>query len=155
MILAYCSAPNFSPAYVFWIFFSWMCYFFQTKIVQGPSFNILWIFFNYCLSYVFPCQLNGIFQNVMTKICISCYNLRILKIPVHHMREQTKYSRRVSVSSILGLQRILTHILTPVLLLYAVLNALGKAINETSQTKCGGEGGKCVSGFYGKWRIGR
>lgn len=66
------------------------------------------------------------------------------------MREQTKYSRRVSVRSILGLQRILAHILTPVLLLYAVLNALGKTINETSQTKCGGEGDKCVSGFYSK-----
>lgn len=80
---------------------------------------------------------------------------KILKIPIHHMREQTKYSRRVSVRSILGLQRILAHILTPVLLLYAVLKCLreNNQWNQWSQTKCGGEGEKCVSGFYSKWRI--
>ena len=104
-------------------------------------------------SYAFPCPLNGIFQNVMTKICISCYNLKALKIAVRHMRGQIKYSRWISVRRILGLQRILTRILTPLLLLYAVLNALGKAISGISQTKCmhwGREGGKCASEFYPK-----
>lgn len=78
------------------------------------------------LTTAFSWLVNKIFQNVILKISISCYDLRVLKTDACHMKGQTKYSWHISVRRLLRFHRILEHDLMPILLLYSILNAYGK-----------------------------